>query len=401
MGEAARSPCPGDDRCGQTVLPSSDYTYTLEDDVHGEGELGLKNLKDLNDNTAGDLSPLVFQSGGVPSTPKCGTDKTSAYAKNTTIIEQPVDFSKLAPKYNEFVIDFIEKSHADPFFLYMPFSHVHTTAGNQPQKQYASCKFQNTSIRGAFGDAIKEVDWIVGNVVSKLKELEVMKNTLILFTGDNGPWLIQGLSGGSAGLFTGRYSGYWNTGKGSTWDGGIHEAAFAHWEGMIPPGSRTAEVTSSLDLFPTATALAGLELPSDRVYDGKDMSDVLLKPDGKSKHEVLFFYGGAKTSTPGGPSAARMGCWKAHWGTGPGMGGCVIGGGIKNETSGEDIRCPAYVYPTEAPLLFNLCVDPSEGMPQAGALPSGSNPGPSPVPVPQVEVDAVLNKIVEACVLYT
>ena len=73
MGEAARSPCPGDDRCGQTVLPSSDYTYTLEDDVHGEGELGLKNLKDLNDNTAGDLSPLVFQSGGVPSTPKCGT----------------------------------------------------------------------------------------------------------------------------------------------------------------------------------------------------------------------------------------------------------------------------------------------------------------------------------------
>ena len=55
------------------------------------------------------------------------------YAKNTTIIEQPVDFSKLAPKYNDFVLDFIEKSHADPFFLYMPFSHVHTTAGNQPR----------------------------------------------------------------------------------------------------------------------------------------------------------------------------------------------------------------------------------------------------------------------------
>jgi arylsulfatase A len=92
---------------------------------------------------------------------------------------------------------------------------------------------------------------------------------------------------------------------------------------MITPGSRTAEVTSSLDLFPTASALAGVPLPSDRVYDGKDMSDILLKEDGKSKHEVLFFYGGARTGTPGGPSAARMGCWKAHWGTGPGMGGCV------------------------------------------------------------------------------
>ena len=174
MGQAARSPCPGDKHCGETVIPSSDYEYTLEDNVHGVGDIGLKNLNDLNDNGVGDLSPLVFQSGGVPSTPNCGTDKTLAYAKNTTIIEQPVDFSKLAPKYNEFVLDFIERSHADPFFLYMPFSHVHTTAGNQPQKQYASCKFQNTSIRGAFGDAIKEVDWIVGNVVDKLRTLQIM-----------------------------------------------------------------------------------------------------------------------------------------------------------------------------------------------------------------------------------
>jgi hypothetical protein len=398
MGSAARSPCPGDDakQCGQTVLPGSDYVYTLEDDVHGGGELGLKNLEDLNTNNPKDLSPLVFQSGGVPSTPNSPPDKTGAYAKNTTIIQQPVDFSKLAPKYNEFVLDFIERSHAAPFFLYMPFSHVHTTAGNQPQKQYASCEFQNTSIRGAFGDAIKEVDWIVGNVVAKLKEVDVMKHTLILFTGDNGPWLVQGLSGGSAGLFTGRYSGYWNTGKGSTWDGGIHEAAFAHWEGQITPGSRTAEVTSSLDLFPTASALAGIPLPTDRVYDGKDMSDVLLKSEGKSKHEVLFFYNGQ-----GGPRAARMGCWKAHWQTSPGMGGCVIGGGIKN-ASGAEIRCPSYTYPEEAPLLFNLCIDPSEGTPASGALPSGNNPGPSPPASPPFNdpqhfgVDAALAKIVAA-----
>ena len=97
--------------------------------------------------------------------------------------------------------------------------------------------------------------------------------------------------------------------QGSTWDGGIHEAAFAHWEGTITPGaarasrlqlsdlryntvhpgSRTSEVTSSLDLFPTASALAGVPLPTDRVYDGKDMTDVLLQDSGKSKHDVLFF----------------------------------------------------------------------------------------------------------------
>ena len=72
-----------------------------------------------------------------------------AYAANTTVLEQPLDFTHLAPKYNDFVLDFIGASSKGPFFLYMPFSHVHTTAGNQPQKQYASCQFQNVTSRGA------------------------------------------------------------------------------------------------------------------------------------------------------------------------------------------------------------------------------------------------------------
>jgi arylsulfatase A len=54
-------------------------------------------------------------------------------------------------------------------------------------------------------------------------------NTLIIFTGDNGPWLSQGVFSGSTGPFIGRSSGYWNTGKGSTWEGGVREPAFAYW----------------------------------------------------------------------------------------------------------------------------------------------------------------------------
>eukprot|EP01051_Picozoa_sp_SAG22_P001158 SAG22_NODE_43_length_25304_cov_5.394644_10_plen_208_part_00 len=135
--------------------------------------------------------------------------------------------------------------------------------------------------------------------------------------------MIEGLSGGSEGLLTGRYSQYWNTGKGSTWEGGMHEAGVAYWKGTIEPMSRSAEIVSSLDLFPTASALAGVPLPvrckalsfccasarifvedsavpcrlstlqTDRVYDGKDMSDVLIKPGGKSKHKVRCMYGTA------------------------------------------------------------------------------------------------------------
>ena len=381
MGLARRTPCPGrSDQVVEEAMEPSDYVYVEEDNVHGDD---IQNLHDLNAQMkSGAMLPLVHQSGGVTT-----TGEPTAHAGNTTVLEQPLDFSTLAPKYNQFVVDFIEKSKGGPFFLYMPFSHVHTTSGNQPQKQYASCAHQNTSERGAFGDALAEVDWIVGNVVDALEKAGISENTLTLFTGDNGPWMIQGLSGGSEGLLTGRYSQYWNTGKGSTWEGGMHEAGFAHWPGTIKPYSRSAEVVGSLDLFPTASALAGVPLPTDRVYDGKDMSDVLLKDDGKSKHEVLFMYGGAGADN-GGPGAARMGPWKAYWATGPGLGGC------------DWPTCKKMTYPDESPLLFNVRIDPSEGIPMnppQAKSPSGNSTGPTDGPaVPDEEVQAALKKIVAA-----
>ena len=60
--------------------------------------------------------------------------------------------------------------------------------------------------------------------------------------------MFKGQSGGSEGLFTGRYSEYWNTGKGSTWEGGVRESAFAYWKGTILPHSRSSATVSSLDL---------------------------------------------------------------------------------------------------------------------------------------------------------
>ena len=94
--------------------------------------------------------------------------------------------------------------------------------------------------------------------------------------------MVKGKSGGSPGLLYGRDSGYWNVGKGSTWEGGIHEAAFAYWPGQIAPHTKSHEITSSMDLFPTVSALAGVPLPNV-VYDGKNMLDVLLDK-GPSAH---------------------------------------------------------------------------------------------------------------------
>ena len=147
MGLARRTPCPGrSDQVVEESMEPSDYVYVEDDNVHGDD---IQNLHDLNAQMkSGAMLPLVHQSGGVTT-----TGEPTAHAANTTVLEQPLDFSTLAPKYSTFVVDFINKNHAEPFFLYMPFSHVHTTSGNQPQKQYAACEFQNTSSRGAFGDA--------------------------------------------------------------------------------------------------------------------------------------------------------------------------------------------------------------------------------------------------------
>ena len=342
-----------------------------------------------HNDPAGEFLPLVMQR----------RDNGSSGAGTTQVLEQPVDLTKLSPKYEKFATSFIERNKDHPFFLYLPFSHVHTTRPNQPNEQYCGCPYKNATKRGAFGDALAETDALVGAVTKALVANGIAGNTLVLFTGDNGPWMIKANSAGSTGLFAGRYSGYWNVGKGSTWEGGIREAGFAYWPGVIPPASRSAEVVSSLDVFPTVLKLAGAPLPTDRTIDGKDMSDVLLNPQGKSAHEILFFYDGydsgpaAKTSAEGAaaaaaaapgsgsgsarmgaprpqvaspptlppipakiyPSAARYGPYKAHWRTGPGLGSCV--------PSPIALRgCPVIEY-SGGPLLFNVDQDPAEAYP--------------------------------------
>lgn len=280
-----------------------------------------------------------------------------AYNK-TRILEQPLDFTTLAPKYSAFATEFLRGQAAsggdDPFFLYVPFSHVHVTSPAQEESQYAGCDFRNSTKRGKFGDALAEADWIVGNILQTLREVDMEDNTLILFTSDNGPWLSRGLSAGSSGLFTGRYAGYYDTGKATTWEGGIRMPAFAYWNGQIVPHTRSAETVSSLDVFPTLSRLAGLSLPSDRPLDGKDMTPVLLEEGGRSGHtsSFLFFYGTCHVDEPYYTvTAVRHGPYKAHWCTAPGL-------------HGGPNRTQIVVYDSY-PLLFDVDRDPSESEPIA------------------------------------
>lgn len=349
MGIAWESQCPADSN--QEPLLGDDATIPLENE-----HLDSWPSRQMYEQS-GLLKAMFHEEEGTKDKPDPPPDKGAKWLplvyqehNKTRILEQPLDFTTLAQKYSNFATTFIENHQDSPFFLYVPFSHVHCTAwGSTKEKQYAGCDFQGATERGTFGDALAETDWIAGTIVQKLRDLDLEENTLILFTSDNGPWMTMKLSGGSAGLFTGRFAeGYTNTAKGTNWEGGIREPAFAYWKGKINPFSRSSEVISSMDVFPTLSALAGIPLPDDRPYDGKDMSQILLSQDGKSNHDFLFFYGDCMGDKYYSVTSVRHGKYKAHWCTSPGL-------GPYNRTE--------LTKKYDPPLLFDVEKDPSEAEP--------------------------------------
>jgi len=213
----------------------------------------------------------------------------------------------LDSRYAAKAVDFIAKSAeaGQPFLLYFASNHVHIP-------NYASAAFCNVSKRGRFGDAMAEMDASFGIVMAGLKDAGVDENTIVFFTSDNGPWLIQYKNGGSAGPFF--------EGKCSTWEGGIRVPGIVRWPGMVPAGSVSTELVSTVDIFATVAALAGAEVPRDRVIDGKDLSGVLFRGEA-GPHECLFHYKGVPSggfpAADGDPKpglwAVRCGAYKAHY----------------------------------------------------------------------------------------
>lgn len=240
--------------------------------------------------------------------------------RNGEIIERPADQTTLTRRYTEETIRFIRGSKAAgrPFFVYLAHSMPHVPLFVSPEQK-------GRSPRGIYGDVVEELDWSTGRILAALKDAGLAIDTLVVFTSDNGPWLTQGLQGGSAGLL--------REGKGSTWEGGMRVPAIAWMPGRISPGI-VRESASVLDLFPTTLAVAGAPLPAGLTLDGRDLRPVLFEGKVRPEHP-FFYYRGTQIF------ACRLGKWKAHFKT-----------------------QAAYGMPEpmihETPLLFDLEADPSE-----------------------------------------
>ena len=122
----------------------------------------------------------------------------------------------------------------------------------------ASKPFMDRSSNESYKAAVEEIDWSVGQIMQKLRELQLDKDTLFIFTSDNG-----GTKQGSNAPLRG--------GKGTTWEGGMRVPTLAWWPGQVPAGSVCDEIASTMDFLPTFVRLAGAEIPDDRIIDGKDM----------------------------------------------------------------------------------------------------------------------------------
>ncbi len=175
----------------------------------------------------------------------------------------------------ERALDFIDRQHKKPFFLYLPYSMVHVPL-------FASDAFIGKSGTGLLGDVIMELDDSVGKVVDKLREYGIADNTLIVFTSDNGPWVSYGDHAGSAGPY--------REAKGTSFEGGIRVPTIFWWPGEIPANTNCDEFASTIDILPTVAKLIGAQTPNHKI-DGKDIGPLLFGERGAlSPHETFPHY---------------------------------------------------------------------------------------------------------------
>jgi arylsulfatase A len=246
------------------------------------------------------------------------------------------DQADLTPLYVERIKAVIDEAdrRGRPFFIYHP-----THAPHIPL--VASARFAGTSPTcdevdaeqacGDYADVMAELDWSVGEILAHLRDTGHGEDTLVIFTSDNGPWLIAGRGSGSAGPF--------HQGKGTTFEGGFRVPTLAWWPGTIRQGAVDDTAATMMDWFPTIASVAGTALPSDRTFDGHDLLPLLQGegPRDPTGEPFQLVYYRIDNETPG---AYAEGHWK-----------------YKAPVTGGEAPYASFEHDA---LLFDLDADPGE-----------------------------------------
>lgn len=250
-------------------------------------------------------------------------------------LPETVDQARLIRRYTDRALAFLESAATGdaPFFLYVAHNAPHIPL-------HPSGQFRGRSRRGTYGDVVEELDASIGELMAQLVDLGLDRNTLVVFTSDNGPWLAMRDWGGSAGGLRG--------GKTSTFEGGHRVPAVARWPDGIPAASTVSSLADMMDWLPTFAQLAGAPIPDDRVIDGQSLVGVL---EGRGERPPTPFYYFSLRMPLGDQrpqiGAVRDGRWKLK----------LPQSGYYPEIFEPLAKAELYTHPR---LLFDLDADPGE-----------------------------------------
>jgi len=203
-----------------------------------------------------------------------GGDKAPGYLLSSTletITNKAVDYLKDTPKDGK------------PFFLYLPFTAPHFPWMAQQQ-------FRGTSKAGAYGDFMQEIDARVGVILDALKKQNLDKNTLVIFTADNG--------GATPENFLSKYGHEMNKGrrgqKSEIWEGGVRVPFIARWPAVISAGSISYQAISFVDMLATFAKISGVTMDSKYAEDSEDVSYAFSKNiDAKQSRKAMINQSGS------------------------------------------------------------------------------------------------------------
>ena len=247
-------------------------------------------------------------------------------------IEVLTDQSDLTMELTNKSISFIEKNKDDPFFLYLAHPQPHVPL-------FASSEFKGRSDYGLYTDVIEEIDNSVGLIIKSLKENKLDRNTIVVFTSDNGPWLSYGDHAGSTGIY--------REGKGTTWEGGQRVPCIVWYPNEIESNTVLSTPFMGIDWLPTFAKLTNSTLSKNKI-DGKNIWENLTGKTFEDPHEALFFYY-HKNSL----HAVRYGDYKMYF---PHRYRTL--NGKKGRDDGQPIKYEYVNLLSEE--LYNLKTDPSE-----------------------------------------
>lgn len=189
------------------------------------------------------------------------------------IVEYPCDQSTLTQRYFDHSIAFIKDAGKQPFFIYITPAMPHIPL-------HASTAFKGTSERGLYGDVVEEIDMNVGKLFTYLKKNHLDKNTIVIFSSDNGPWIEHGEEAGCALPF--------RDGKFSNYEGGVRIPCIMWWPGKFPAGTVSDQIATTMDFLPTIAHYTKAKLPKVEL-DGINLSKHLENPSAPIPRDIYYY----------------------------------------------------------------------------------------------------------------